>query len=114
MIGLDGTAKLQLSPRYSGQVYSVLGRPPRRLSNHPPPPLLPPPPTNDTPTTFPELGRNSGIPTDVTGAVGAVAAADQNGIQAGRDSLSSAITTDRTTLLGKGTTQATWPTALSS
>jgi hypothetical protein len=71
--------------------------------------------TNDSSTIFPEFGTNSGIPTDVAEAVGgAVAAADQNGIQAGRDSLSSAITTDCTTLIGAGDNPSSWPTAPSS
>ena len=71
--------------------------------------------TNDSSTIFPEFGTSSGIPTDVAEAVGgAVAAADQNGIQAGRDSLTSAITGDCTTLLGQGDNPSSWPTAPSS
>ena len=71
--------------------------------------------TNDSSTMFQLFGMNSGIPMDIAEAAsGAQAAADQNGIQAGRDSMSSAITTDCTTLLGKGDDPTTWPTAPSS
>jgi hypothetical protein len=70
---------------------------------------------SDTQSIVEEFGINSGIPVMVFSATGeAQSAAVQNGIQAGRDSLSSAITADCTTLLGQGDDPTTWPTAPSS